>query len=148
VLTEGADPVFQGALTEVYGADLYLKLKPPNQTESYFSLALQAEYILRKVHGASEAPLDGVMYAQIVAQIFRRWYLGARVDVLGIPSSALTPRSTRASGSITFAASEFARLRAYVEGESTGREDLTPRNAFGAYLQLEVSFGAHGAHAF
>jgi hypothetical protein len=58
------------------------------------------------------------------------------------------PTVTRTAASITFVASEFARIRGYVEREFTGDMALSPPNNTAVYLQLEGSIGAHGAHPF
>ena len=53
--------------------------------------------------------------------------------------------------------SEFARLRAYLEAEHAGSGPAVPGVSFAAvqpgdsvaaFLQLEISIGAHGAHPF
>jgi hypothetical protein len=145
-----------GREAQLYGADLYLKWKPVNVAQGYESLALQAEAILR--HFASGDGLDdewdGGGYAQVVAQFARRWFLGIRGDIVGVPSSAALARSERVGVSLTFQGSEFSRLRAYFEAEHAA----TPSSAFlpqaqpqwapAAYLQLEYSIGAHGAHPY
>jgi hypothetical protein len=56
--------------------------------------------------------------------------------------------------SLTFQASEFARIRAYGEVEQAGDTAGTvlPKVAQGTapavFMQLEISIGAHGAHPF
>jgi hypothetical protein len=65
----------------------------------------------------------------------------------------------RGSASLTFQASEFARVRVYGEVESTRSNPQggylpstvasgDPRTSYATYLQLEFSIGAHGAHPF
>jgi len=151
-----AGTVGVGREAQLYGADLYLKWKPVNVAQGYESLALQAEAILR--HFASGDGLDGEWdgggYAQVVAQFARRWFLGIRGDLVGVPSSSTLARSERVGVSLTFQGSEFSRLRAYFEAEHAA----TPSSAFfpqaqpqwapAAYLQLEYSIGAHGAHPY
>jgi hypothetical protein len=147
----GMGAVVSPTRTELFGADLYVKYKPPNVSEGYFSLAWQSEWVYRRaelLNGMTNS--DGGFYTQLVLQVARRWLLGVREDVVGAPSSMAQPLTSRTSGSITFVTSEFARVRAYAEheigpdmalGQSTG--DRTA-----AYLQLEASIGAHGAHPF
>ena len=151
-----AGTVGVGREAQLYGADLYLKWKPVNVAQGYESLALQAEAILR--HFASGDGLDGEWdgggYAQVVAQFARRWFLGIRGDLVGVPSSSVLARTERVGLSLTFQGSEFSRLRAYFEAEHAA----TPSSAFlpqaqpqwapAAYLQLEYSIGAHGAHPY
>jgi len=58
---------------------------------------------------------------------------------------------------VTFQMSEFARVRAYLEAEHNGSgpsapglslASVQPGDAVAAFLQLEISIGAHGAHPF
>jgi hypothetical protein len=142
------DQSFRDHRSQLYGADLYVKVKPPNQAVTYFSLAWTTEYFYRRIADGSDAVADGGVYTQIVVQVARSWFLGVREDILGIPSSLLQPRVSRTSGSITFAPSEFARVRAYLERELASDSGLSPANNTVAYLQLEVAIGAHGAHPF
>ena len=147
-----------GRETQLFGADLYLKWKPANVAQGYSSLALQAEGIVR--HFAAGDTLadewDGGAYAQIVAQFARRWFVGLRGDLNGLPSSSVTARTARGALSVTFQGSEFMRVRAYAEiekgnlsfGDATVVPVVTPDWAPAAFLQLEISIGAHGAHPF
>jgi hypothetical protein len=56
--------------------------------------------------------------------------------------------------SLTFQASEFARIRGYLEAEHAGMSSsallpaVQPEWAPAAFLQLEISIGAHGAHPY
>lgn len=145
-----------GRETTLVGADLYLKWKPPNVASGYTSLAFQAEAAFRHFSQGDGLPSewDGGLYAQVVAQVARRWFIGARYDLVGVPTSLVLARTQRYSGSVTFQASEFARVRGYLEVERTGAVAGTLLPAIGAttapaaFLQLEVSIGAHGAHPF
>lgn len=143
-----------GARTLLEGFDLYVKYKPLNVAGGFFSLAWTTELFVRQVLGPEvldDLLVDGGLYSQLVAQVSRRVFLGLRQDFLGLPSSALQARVQRTSFSATFAFSEFARLRAHVERETTATEGLgffSGPPVWGAYLQLEVSYGAHGAHPF
>ncbi len=145
-----------GRNTTLYGADLYLKWKPANVSGGYTSLAFQAEAIFRHFDAGDslDSEWDGGLYAQVVAQVARRWFLGARYDLIGVPTSSVLGRTQRGAVSLTFQASEFARLRGYLEVEqaSDTSGSLLPKiaqaTAPAAFLQLEISIGAHGAHAF
>lgn len=157
--------------------DAYVKWKPPNVAGGYQSLAWQSEFVLRRltaprdcsdgaeaICSAIPPEWDGGAYSQLVYQLGRRWILGIRADLLGIPASLSVPRILRGSASLTFSFSEFARLRLHGEVEhvwdvrtfGAGALSLipvevvgaNPRTSFGAYLQMEVSIGAHGAHPF
>jgi hypothetical protein len=162
------------APTQLYAADLYVKLKPPNVAGGYYSVAWQTEAFLRRTSGnrcfrdsdgaclPGAAPpadpvrfldqTDGGFYTQLVVQVARSWILGVREDLLGLPTSDLQPRVNRASLSATYITSEFARLRLYGEREdvslpSAPLGDGTTTN-YAAFLQLEIAMGAHGAHPF
>jgi len=145
-----------GREAQLYGADVYLKWKPVNVAQGYESLAFQAEAILRHfVSGDGlEDEWDGGAYAQIVAQFARRWFVGLRGDVVGVPSSSVLARAERVGLVLTFQGSEFSRVRGYLEAEhatapsSAFLPQAQPEWAPAAYLQLEISIGAHGAHPY
>jgi hypothetical protein len=145
-----------GREAQLYGADLYLKWKPISVARGYESLALQAEAIVRHFGSGDglEDEWDGGAYAQIVAQFARRWFVGIRGDVVGVPSSSVLARAERVGLSLTFQGSEFSRVRGYLEAEhatvpsSAFLPQAMPQWAPAAYLQLEFSIGAHGAHPY
>ena len=150
----GTTGVGRGA--QLYGADVYLKWKPVNVAQGYESLAFQAEAILRHFGSGDglEDEWDGGAYAQIVAQFARRWFVGVRGDVVGVPSSSVLARAERVGLVLTFQGSEFSRVRGYLEAEhatapsSAFLPQAQPEWAPAAYLQLEISIGAHGAHPY
>ena len=158
----GKSPVAEtlGRRSVLAGGDLYVKWKPANQSGGYHSLAWQTEAMWRWLDAASglDASLDGGLYSQLVLQLARSWLLGVRGDVLGLPESPVVGRVYRESLSLTYVTSEFARLRLYGEAEqATDRTSALqptvvsladPKSSFAAYLQLEMSIGAHGAHEF
>src|SRR5437763_9468006 len=145
-----------GREAQLYGADVYLKWKPVNVAQGYESIALQAEAIVRHFGSGDglEDEWDGGAYAQIVAQFARRWFVGVRGDVVGVPSSSVLARAERVGLSLTFQGSEFSRVRGYLEAEhatapsSAFLPQAMPQWAPAAYLQLEFSIGAHGAHSY
>jgi len=145
-----------GREAQLYGADVYLKWKPINVAQGYESLAFQAEAIVRHFGSGDglEDEWDGGAYAQIVAQFARRWFVGVRADVVGVPSSSVLARAERVGLSLTFQGSEFSRVRGYLEAEhatapsSAFLPQAMPQWAPAAYLQLEFSIGAHGAHPY
>ena len=169
-------PVSFDRRSVLLASDVYIKWKPPNVAGGYQSLAWQSEVVFRRLGGSHDCSAgaeavcgalspewDGGAYSQLVYQLTRRWVAGLRGDVLGIPASRSVPHVERASASITFVYSEFARLRLHGEVEHTGDISTAapafslipaevvganPRTAFAAYLQLEMSMGAHGAHPF
>ena len=144
----------------LYGADLYLKWKPVNQARSYASVAWQSEYFLRQIPnlligGVKHQQLEGGLYSQVVVQLHRRWYLGIRGEIEGIPQGDNVHREYAGEGSITWGLSEFSRIRLYGElryGPRFLPENTVPnppsRLTGAAFLQLEAAIGAHGAHPF
>lgn len=135
-------PELEGARSFLSGADLYVKFRPANVAESFFTLAWTTEYFVRKLGGY----LDAGLYSQVVAQVARTWSIGVREDVLGLPASEIQPLTSKTSVMVMFNATEFARLRVHLEREFA-HNPLVP-DSLGAYLLLETSLGAHGAHAF
>jgi hypothetical protein len=156
-LVQGGVTSYQGARSVLYGADLYVKYKPPNQAVTYFSLAWTTEYFLRTIGatGGQNGLTDGGFYTQLVLQFARRWFVGARQDVLGFPSSDVQPLTSRTTLDLTFYPSEFSKLRASVQYDTVDSQassiqqlSLSPVNSFGAFIQFEVAIGVHGAHKF
>jgi hypothetical protein len=128
--------------TFLWGGDLYFKWKPVNVAQTYRSLQWTTEYFARSVRDGG--PTEGAVYTEPVFQFARRWSVGLRFDVTGLPSGANVPRRYGYAGSLTFAPSEFSRLRLYAQ-ELTGAG--VPSSTVG-FLQAEISMGAHGAHPF
>jgi len=154
---EGDTTLYQGARSMLYGADLYVKYKPPNQAVTYISLAWTSEYFLRTIGatGGNAGLTDGGFYTQLVLQIARRWFVGLRQDLLGWPSSEVQPLNSRTTLNLTFYPSEFSKLRGSVQYDALDSQASrlqqiapSPVNSFAAYLQFEVAIGAHGAHKF
>jgi hypothetical protein len=152
-----------GRQTQLFGADMYLKWKPANVAGGYTSVAFQAETVFRHLAegGGLPSDWDGGAYAQVVVQFARQWFLGVRGDLIGLPEGQLTRRTARGAVSLTWQASEFARVRGYAElekgnisedvGSSPGPALLpavSPSWAPAAFVQVEFSIGAHGAHPF
>jgi len=159
-LVEGEVTSHQGARSVLYGVDLYVKYKPPNQAVTYFSLAWTTEYFLRTIAATpgpdgSSGLTDGGFYTQLVMQIARRWFVGIRQDLLGWPSSEVQPRVSRTALDLTFYPSEFSKLRGSVgydvpdaQASRIQQLSLSPVNNLAVFLQFEVAIGAHGAHKF
>jgi hypothetical protein len=138
-----------GARSFLYGGDLYYKWKPPNVSQTYLSLQWTTEFFVRVL--ADGGPTTGAGYTDLVLQFARRFYLGGRFDLVGAPGTTIAggddsrlPRRYGYGGSLTFAPSEFSRIRLYGQ-ELTGPG--VPNTTVG-FLQAEYSIGAHGAHPF
>jgi hypothetical protein len=143
----------------LYGADLYFKWKPVNQAQTYTSVAWTTEWFMRQIPdltilGVKKPQLEGGLYTQLVFQVHRRWFLGVRGEIDGIPSGDQVQREYAASGSVTWQLSEFSRIRLYgeVRVPDKGASNPTPpqpTSTYGdAFIQFEVAIGAHGAHPF
>jgi hypothetical protein len=130
-----------GPRSFLYGGDLTFKWKPPNQTRTYSSLRWTTEFFARTL--ASGGPTEGAGYTEPVLQVARRFYLGGRFDLVGLPSGPNLPRRYGGALSLTFAPSEFSRVRLYAQELFGGGQSATV-----AFLQFEYSMGAHGAHPY
>lgn len=126
----------------LFGGDLYLKWKPPNVARSYSSLQWTTEVFARRLEGVPGTV--GAGYTEPVLQVARRFFVGARLDITGLPSGPGVPRRYGTAASLTFTPSEFSRVRLYAQ-ELTGPG--APATTVG-FLQVEYSMGAHGAHPF
>jgi hypothetical protein len=156
---EEGSTMYDNFFDNLYGVDLYLKWKPPNQVATYASVAWQSEFFLRQIPdltiaGVRHPELEGGLYSQVVVQTHRRWYLGLRGELMGIPSGDNVKREYAGAASVTWGLSEFSRVRLYGEvryGPRFVPTEITaagPRVSGAAFLQLEASIGAHGAHPF
>jgi hypothetical protein len=132
----------EGPRSFLYGGNLYYKWKPANVAQSYASFQWTTEFYARTL--ADGGPTEGAGYSEAVVQIARRFYLGGRFDLTGLPSGPSIPRRYGGAGSLTFAPSEFSRLRLYAQ--ELGGPGVAATTV--GFLQVEYSMGAHGAHPF
>jgi hypothetical protein len=135
-------PCGTGRRSFLYGADLYYKWRPPDVQGELGSLAWSTEYFARSI--ADGGATEGAFYTEPVLQVAKRWFVGGRLDVTGIPSGDAVPRRYGVAASLTFAPTEFSRLRLF-------GQDLTGpgiSSALIGFVQAEFSIGAHGAHPF
>jgi hypothetical protein len=142
---------FDNFYDNLYGADLYLKWKPANVARTWASVAWQTEYFVRhipnlQIGGKPRLDVEGGLYSQVVVQLARRWFLGVRGELMGLPSGDNLHREYAVAGSLTWQLSEFMRLRLYGEGRFPTFAGT--RDSGAAFLQAEASIGAHGAHPF
>ena len=151
--------LYDGYNDNLTGVDLYLKWKPANQAQTYASFAWQTEYFVRQIpnlniDGVTRTELEGALYSQVVMQTHRRWYLGLRGELIGIPRGDNIKREYAGATSVTWALSEFSRIRLYGELRRGSRflpldaPPAAPHTAGALFLQLEAAIGAHGAHPF
>jgi len=134
-----------GGWRDLFGGDLYLRVRPP-RGRAY--LTLQAELFARRLSAMADPALDGAKvggYGQAFLRLSPFWGLGARWDTAPGQAAGL-PGGPEQRGSAVAAwyPSEFSRLRLQLSYDRLpgGREGLE------ALLSLEFSLGAHGAHPF
>jgi len=142
-----------GPRTWLAGADLYIQWRASHTSEGTFEVALQAEYYWRYTDrpiapGVSyfrepDAYNDGGFYAQLTAQLARRWQVGFRYDYLGAPTSNAQERAERATVMAMFTPSGFSRIR--LQGSRVTQP--TAADTWEVLLALELSVGAHGGRS-
>jgi hypothetical protein len=135
-------PCGGGPRDYLYGGDLYFKWRPEGASGESLSLRWSTEYFARKI--TEGGPSEGALYTEPVLQVAKRWYLGARFDLTGVPSGPNIPRRYGESLSLTFAPTEFSRFRLY--GQALSGPGV--ETALVGFVQAEFSMGAHGAHPF
>ncbi|HEV7522261.1 MAG TPA: hypothetical protein VGP89_14260 [Candidatus Angelobacter sp.] len=144
-------------VTHLYGIDATLRWKPL-QRSIYHSFVARSEFIWRQqnqpdltVCATFACPAfvrPGFQrafgfYASSDYQFARRWFVGARVDRADRPfDSTLTDKG--ASFVLTYWPSEFAQVR----GQYRFTRYAQNFDAHEAFVQLQFSLGAHGAHPF
>ena len=146
-------------------ADVVWKYSP-NGNAVYTNFKLQAEYLSRSENGdliynvnstAITAPFDARQsgwYVQGVYQFMPCWRVGVRTDRLehgavdyGANSANLSQHDfnpSKNSVMVDYSPSEFSRIRLQF-AQDRSREGVTDNQAF---LQYQMSLGAHGAHQF
>ncbi len=146
--------------TEIYGADLFWKWKPPTASQGFPYVTWQTEALYRRF-GAAADPLastplraetlrDSGFYSQLVVGFVPRWNAGLRVDYVTGNSAAYDASDPfrgdryRISPELTFLPSEFSKVRFqynYDHGDLFG-------SANSIWMQLEFGLGAHAAHKY
>lgn len=159
------DLAFDGH-SQIYGLDAVYKYKGSGP-HGLGDFVVQGEYLYRQrdlsVAYASESDLlgrarkdkqDGY-YLQATYGFAPRWRLGARWDQAGLTNQGENPEvgaydygdSRRLSAMVDFSPTEFSRLRLQGGQVSFDLEDGR-EEAWEVLMQLQVSFGVHGAHKF
>ena len=157
----GPNSTGEGATTDIFGADLYLRWKPVVSEQGWPFIQLQGEWMSRKYQqnagqdaaGVSfrEATLwDWGYYAQLVWGFHTRWTTGLRWDNTDSAPSASLPARHRLSPMVTFYPSEFSKVRLQYNVDQMFALDATDttRVEHAVWLQLEFTLGKHGAHKF
>jgi hypothetical protein len=152
----GPNPTGQGNRTGVYGGDLYLKYRPLSEG-SFTVVSLQAEWIHRRRQIPGDLLRDDSAYAYLLWRFAPRWGVASRYEYGGpartssgsVGGDELDPSWVasrhRVSGNVTYWPTEFSRVR--VQG-STDLLGWEKRPVWALFLALELTVGAHGAHAF
>ena len=152
------EEVLDGSAT-LWGVDAVWKYDSP-RPHGAGDLVLQAEYLRRKkdldlvgTAGAVVSRQDGA-YLQAVYGLLPRLQLGARWDAGGLTNDSVVAgvktawgATRRFTAALTFNPTEFSRVRAQYENASI-RVDGEKETWGRVLLQLQLSLGAHGAHAF
>ncbi len=151
--------------THLWIADFVWKYAP-NGNPIYTNFKLQAEYLRRRDNGdltydtagaASTAPYDARQsgwYLQGVYQFRPYWRVGLRterldrgtVDYSSNSANLAAPdfNPSKNSAMVDYSLSEFSRMRVQFARDKS-RQDVTDNQAF---VQYQMSLGAHGAHTF
>jgi hypothetical protein len=155
-------------LTQLLGADLFLKFRPLRQR--YLELQLTAELYGRLVQVPEDELLDWGTYVEVALRLSQRWWIALRYDQVEIADAKKLlafgfveaptgdhPRAIddqhRASLAVTWFPTHFSTLRLQYNANLPRRsaEDGTPRGfrpSHEVLLQLAGNIGAHGAHAY
>ncbi len=144
-----------GARGEIWGTDLLIRYKPAAAQSRWF-LEFLGEGMVRTRHPSDAdyvtgAVVDGGGYAQLVWHPNPEWGAGVRYDYfdglegdVATANGGLGPNSQRGSVVGEFSPTHFSRIQVEANAGTRGQGDLL----WGAMINLEVSIGAHGAHAF
>jgi hypothetical protein len=134
-----------GAWRQIYGADAYLKVRPP-ESRSY--LAVQGELLVRSLDAnAGASDVAGTLWGGYLQASVRHgpyWEYGVRAERAPATGLGTGAPEVRFAALGSWLPSEFQRLRtqlawARLPGGQDGIEAL---------LQAEFAIGAHGAHPF
>lgn len=146
--------------TQIYGVDVYLKWKPLNNDHGFPFVAIQTEGMGRRYQTGDGVDIDGIplanevlndwgCYTQVTWGFSRGWVLGARYDYANGDGENEDDfqRDERHRGSVdlTYYPSEFSKIRLQTNVDEADHLDGEDESV---WLQVEVLFGAHGAHKF
>jgi hypothetical protein len=120
------------------------------------------EYIRTVSNDVSFVTLDkhhSGLYAQVVAKLDQLWRVGIRYDVLLQNDNSLNGKDQqmpsylpRYSAMVEYSPTEFSRLRFQIDRDLTrsiqNSEGWNQQPYTQFMLQMNLTIGAHGAHAF
>ncbi len=141
----GRNGVASGGLAQFVGGDLTLKWIPLRRAQ-YRGVTFQTEYLWSKVDEYEyEAPTQGGLVSHLQMRMSRRWWLGGRLDVMGLPKELENnPDQRRASVLLALVPSEFSALRFQYSAQQV--EDQETQHLF--QVQFNFTIGSHPAHAY
>lgn len=152
----GPNPTGHDNRSDIYGTDLYLKYRPVTRA-SHTIVVLQAEWFYRRRQIPRDLLTDHGGYAYLSWRFRKRWGTALRYE-LGTPATnqagdaagdyldpAWTEDRQRVSANLTYWPTEFSRIRAQGSIDLPG---WRPDPIYALMLALELTIGAHGAHAF
>jgi hypothetical protein len=147
------------ARTQIWGLDLTWKWKALSNDQGWPFFTFQTEAMWRNFEAAAfdeggesfdaRTLQDRGLYAQAVWGPFRPWALGARVDYANGDHSDVDPlrdRRVRLSPNLTYYPSHFSKVRLQYNWDRA--QFLNDHAEHSIWLQMEILFGAHGAHTF
>lgn len=128
--------------TRLYGTDLYLRYRDSTGM-GYTTVALAAEGMRLERDFHDETILDHGLSGILSWRFALRWDTALRFDLV---DGDTVGEIMRSSGQLSFAPSEFSRIRAQYNAlfPNNSSDDMEHQ----AFLQLEFSIGPHGAHPF
>lgn len=146
--------------TQIYGLDVYLKWQPLDNDHGFPFVSFQTEAMGRRYETGQGFDADGFglenevlydagYYAQILYGFTRGWVLGARHEFADGDrdnrDDPLRDARHRASANLTYYPSEFSKIRLQANMDEA---DHLEDEDFSVWIQVEILFGAHGAHKF
>lgn len=156
----GANASGNDTQTEIYGADLYWKWKPPWQVGGYPFVSWQTEVLGRRYEAGAatlddatvlphESLYDWGAYSQGLYGFTQRWVAGLRADWVSGDSGAFRPDENRAdrfriAPALTFFPTEFSKFRLQYNFDHGQLLDSDSS----VWAQVEFLLGAHAAHKF
>ncbi len=127
----------------VAGTDVTLKSHGRGRRQ-FNKLIWQSEYLWMDVDGAPADARLGGLYSTIEYAIARRFWLGGRYDLVGIPEPPEGGQTQAATLIGVFVPTEFSALR--LQGQRQFLPD--DRTIDSVVAQLDFTIGAHPAHSY
>ncbi len=134
-------------LSQAFDGHLVLKWHPAVESRSRELIAVvEGIYATRPNREPLRPTARGLGggYGYIQWKLAQRWYTGVRYDYLGLPRSGFGV-GRRGSAILVFAPTEFSAIRVQLSAlDAPGHATL----AYEGFVQLNLTLGAHPAHAY